>query len=126
MSTLIKWIAAPMLAVGLLAVTDAPQAEAQSFSYGSRGLSIQLGQPYASYYSRLPSYSRVPSYNRAPNCYAPSYNSYRYYSPSPYRSNVGYYDYRPSQIYRYGSRYNMTPRYYGYPTVPHHRHGRGR
>ena len=120
MSTLIKWIAAPMLAVGLLAITDAPQAEAQSFSFGTRGLSIQIGQPYPSYYSR------VPSYNRAPNCYSPRYNSYRYYSTNPYRPSYGYYGYRPGQIYGYGSRYNAIPRYYGYPTVPHHRHGRHR
>jgi len=114
MSTLIKWIAAPMLAVGLLAVTDAPQAEAQSFSFGTRGLSIQIGQPYPSYYGRVPSYYRAPSY------YTPRYNSYRYYSRSPYRPGYGYYDYRPSPIYRYGSRYNTLPRCYGYPALPPH------
>ena len=91
MSTHIKWITAPILVVGLLIVADTPQAEAQGFSFGTRGLSIQVGQ-------------QSPSYHlRAPTCYYPGYNSYRYDYRSPVRRSYGYYPYRPTNIYRYGS-----------------------
>ena len=110
MSTLIKWIAAPMLAIGLLAVTDAPPAEAQGFSFGSRGLSIQFGQRYPSYYTR------------APSCYYPSYNSHRYQYRSPIRHNYGHYDYHPSRVYRHGYHYDLVPRHFNNHPGSNYRH----
>ena len=122
MSTLIKWIAAPILAVGLLTVADAPQAEAQSFSFGSRGLSIQVGTRYPSYYTRAPS-CYYPSYygSRVPNCYS-RYNSYRY--GTPIRRNYGHYDYHPTEVYRHGNHYDVVPGHFDYHSRPHYRHGR--
>jgi len=122
MSTLIKWLAAPVLAIGLLTITDAPPAEAQGFSFGSRGLSIQIGQTYPSYYTRAPSYY-YPSYygSRAPSCYS-RYNSYRY--GSPIRRNYGYYDHHRTEVYRHGNHHNVVPRHFDYRCGPHYRHGR--
>ncbi|MCH1439554.1 MAG: hypothetical protein L7W43_07855 [Rubripirellula sp.] len=112
MSTHIKWITAPILVVGLLIVADTPQAEAQGFSFGTRGLSIQVGQ-------------QSPSYHlRAPTCYYPGYNSYRYDYRSPVRRSYGYYPYRPTNIYRYGSHYGGIPGYFNYHIRPHYRYGR--
>jgi hypothetical protein len=124
MSTLIKWIAAPILTVGLLTAIDAPQAEAQGFSFGSRGLSIQVGQHYPSYY-RAPSYY-YPGYSsyyssRTPSLYS-SYNSYRY--GSPIRGSYGHYGCRPPGIYRHGSHYGGVPGHFNYHRVPSYRHGR--
>ncbi|MGB0761862.1 MAG: hypothetical protein ACPGPS_20095 [Rubripirellula sp.] len=115
MSTFIKWIAAPILAVGLLTTTDTPQAEAQSFSFGSRGLSIQVGQRYPSYYSRVPSCS-YPRYD--------VYNSYRYQYGSPIRRSYGHYHYYPTDIYRHRNYHSAFPGYYKSPFGPHYRHGR--
>ncbi|MDB4749709.1 hypothetical protein OAF83_02270 [Rubripirellula sp.] len=112
MSTPIKWIAVPILAIGLLTATDAPQAEAQGFSFGSRGLSIQIGQRYPSYYSRVPS------------CYSPSYNSYRYPYRSPIRHNYGHYGYHPTEIYRHRNHYDVIPGHFDYHVQPHCRYGR--
>lgn len=123
MSNFIKWTAAPILAVGLLTITDAPPAEAQGFSFGSRGLSIQVGQSYPSYYTRAPS-AYYPGYyssyyrSRTPSCY----NSYRY--GSTIRRNYGHYDYRPSGVYRYGTPYGVVPGHFDYRFGPYHRHGR--
>lgn len=111
MLTPLKWLAPPLLTMGLLAATDSPQANAQSFSFGTRGLSIQIGQPYPSYYSRVPSryYSRYSGY-RSP-----------YYTP--YRYGYGPYGYSVGQFYRFGSPYTRYPGYYDQRFGPSCRHG---
>ena len=119
MSTLIKWIAAPIVAVGLMAVADTPQAQAQGFSFGTRGLSIQFGQSYPSYYTRAP-HSYYRSYNNYRyNNYR--YNNYRYDCRSPYR--YGHYNYHPTEIIRHGNHYDVIPGHFDY-FGPHrsHRH----
>ncbi len=119
MSTLIKWLAAPILAVVMLTIKDAPPAEAQGFSFGSRGLSIQIGQPYRPYYTYTPSRYYSSYYgSRPPRCD----NSYRY--GSPIRRNYGYYDYHRAEVYRYGNHYKTVPRYFDYRFGPHYGHGR--
>lgn len=122
MSKLIQWIAAAILAIGLLTLTDAPPAEAQTFSFGSRGLSIQIGQPYPSYYTRAPSRYYHSYYgSRTPSCYD-RYNIYRY--GSPIRRNYGFYDYPRTDLYRYGNHYKFVPRNFDYRFGP--QYGRGR
>jgi hypothetical protein len=108
MYTLFKWIAAPMLAVGLMAITDTPTAEAQGFSFGTRGLSIQFGSRYPSYYTRAPR-----SYQR--------YNSHQYHYQSPFRHHTGHYDYHPTQIYRHNNHYDVVPGHFDYHDGPHYR-----
>ncbi|MGI9472658.1 MAG: hypothetical protein ACR2NZ_14045 [Rubripirellula sp.] len=110
MFTLTKWIAAPVLAFSLMALSDAPQAEAQNFVISGGGLSLQFGTPY-----RYPSYygsSRI-RYGHV---------GYPYSGIHRYRS--GYYNYAPSVIYRHGYHYHVQPRHIGPYVGPHRRrHG---
>ena len=117
MPKLTQWIAAPILAISLLTVKDAPPVEAQGFSFGSRGLSIQIGQTYPSYYTRSPS-RYYPSYHgfRAPSCYD-HFHLYRHGTAS--RRNYGFYDYPRTDFYRYGNGYKTVPRYFDYRFGPH-------
>lgn len=112
MYTLTKWIAAPVLAFGLMAVSDTKQAEAQSLVIGGGGVSVQFGTPY-----------RYPSY------YGATRLRYGYPVGVPgvqYRYRYGLYDCPPPRVYRYRSPY-LYPGVPGYPVHPYyHRFDRRR
>ncbi len=121
MFTVTKWIAAPVVAIGLMYAADAPSAEAQYGCYRGGGLSISIGG------SRYGSYR--PAYG---NLYGSHYgyglggSHYDYRIGGAYghhRSRYGgHYDYHPTEVYRHGSHFHVQPGHYDWHVGGRH-HG---
>lgn len=116
-----KWIAAPIVAIGLMYAADAPSAEAQYGCYGpgggGGGLSISVGG------------GRYGGYRANYRSHYPSsfgYGSGRYggYGNGVGYRGVGHYDYHPTEIYRHGNHFHAQPGHYDYHVGGHYGHGR--
>ena len=108
-----KWIAAPLLAAGLMFASDAPTADAGNgfFRIGGVQLSVGGGHYGGGYY----------------NSYRPSYrSSYGYghvsHSRHGYYHDTSHYDWHPTEVRRHGNHYDVTPGHYDYHRTGHFHH----
>jgi hypothetical protein len=117
MFTITKWIAAPVLAIGLMYAADAPSAQAQygCYGYGGGGLSIGIG---VGRYGGVGAYHSSLYRSRYGGIGSPYYGNHRY-------SNRGHYDYHPTQAIPHGNHLDVYPGHFDYHRGHHGHHGRG-
>jgi hypothetical protein len=117
-----KWIAAPVVAIGMFFAADTPNANAQGFS-----LSINSGRGFG-YSAYRPSfgYGGYGAGYGLDSCRSnfvvvpPHQSHYGSGYQSHYRG--GHYDYHPTEVYRHGNHYDVVPGHYDYHHGSHFGH----
>ncbi|TWT82274.1 hypothetical protein CA13_37360 [Planctomycetes bacterium CA13] len=136
MTTIAKWMTAPILVASMALVSDAPSAEAGNRIFGRSGIQISFGGYGSSFGSTYGSNYGYRSGYPSSHYFGPgiqrSYHSYRSsYRPS-YRSNYGHsyrsggyhdtshYDWHPTEVRRHGNHYHVQPGHYDWHQSGHH------
>lgn len=117
MFTLTKWIAAPIVAIGLMYAADAPTAAAEHGCYRGGGLSLSFGgSRYGTY---RPAYGNLYRSNYGYGLGGSHYGNYRSYGA---RYGGGHYDYHPTEVYRHGNHLHVQPAHFDWHGGGHHGH----